>query len=352
MDLIWLTGIWESDGSTSQKNQYEYWRLTDNKLTGIGFSIRGSDTTLIDKLTILEDDGEMYYVADVIENNTPVYYKIISIGDNHFISENYEHDFPKRIEYSLINDKLKAVISSEKKQIDLSFTPLNASVEYYALIYTKGNCWDNQLPPGQQTYMKEHSKHLADLRSMGKIAIGARYSDKGFIVLKVNNEQEAEFIINQDLAIQHSMFNAEIHPLNVFYYGSISNPEQPYKMKHAVQNFQIPVLDFEKGLSFYSAIMGYQLQSMEFGGAKLGLFNSDRVEGVGAAIIKNEGLKPSKKGTIIYLYVENNLESYLKRIEANEGSIVVKKTSLGQGKGYFAIFDDPQGNRVGLYSSE
>ena len=39
-------------------------------------------------------------------------------------------------------------------------------------------------------------------------------------------------------------------------------------MTNAVQNFQIPVVDFDRALKFYNRVMGYDLKIMEFQGTK------------------------------------------------------------------------------------
>ncbi len=226
--------------------------------------------------------------------------------------------------------------------------------KYFALIYTTGANWDPSLPPSGQAYFKEHSKHLKDLREAGKIAIGARYSDKGLIVLKLSGEVEAEQILAQDPSVIHQTFKAEIHPFNAFYEGEIKHRKTSKTMTHktAVQNFQIPVIDFERAHQFYSKLMGYDMQKMEYGDAQLAMFQFDPSSGIGGNLIKSEGLTPSSTGTMVYLYADDDLQPYLDRVNQYGGKVVNPKTLIGPDMGYFAIFDDPEGNRVGLYSKK
>ena len=44
------------------------------------------------------------------------------------------------------------------------------------------------------------------------------------------------------------------------------------------------------------------------------------------------------------------LREPLARVVTAGGSIVVPKTDIGEGFGYFALFIDTEGNRVGLHS--
>ncbi len=228
--------------------------------------------------------------------------------------------------------------------------------QYFALIYTTGSAWNSELAPNEQPYFREHSKHLAQLRKADKIAIGARYSDKGLIILKVKDKAEADSIIASDTSIKYKTFKAELYPFNAFYTGTIENLNTtktiPMKTYSAIQNFQIPVSDFERAHSFYSKVMNYELNKMEYGNSKLALFQFDQRNGIGGTLIKSEGLEPSKKGTMIYLHAGNDLQPFLERVRANGGQVINEKTPLGPDMGYFAIFDDTEGNRVGLYSKD
>ncbi len=122
-------------------------------------------------------------------------------------------------------------------------------------------------------------------------------------------------------------------------------------MKNSIQNFQIPVIDFERAYDFYCKVMDYELQKLSHDNATMGIFRFDTSSGgVGGTIIKSEGLKPSKEGTMVYLNAGDDSQPYLDRVVQNGGSIFVEKTPLGPNMGCFAIFDDVEGNRVGFYS--
>lgn len=117
-DIAWIVGHWQRTNVRPGTTAYEFWEKSSEKLlTGIGFSMKGSDTTFIEKLKIELKDGTLYYVADVRENAEPVYFKFTEIHDNGFVSENPEHDFPKMISYELKDGVMTAVISDggEKK---------------------------------------------------------------------------------------------------------------------------------------------------------------------------------------------------------------------------------------------
>ena len=121
-------------------------------------------------------------------------------------------------------------------------------------------------------------------------------------------------------------------------------------VKHAIQNFQIPVTNFDRALSFYNTLMGYELESMEFEGVKLAVFRHDNDTGVGGTLIKDPGMKPSKSGTRIYLNCGEDLAPNLERAKERNADIIKEKTSLGPDMGFFAIIEDTEGNHIGLFS--
>ncbi len=100
-------------------------------------------------------------------------------------------------------------------------TEAENELAYFVVLYTLGETWDVSKQPHEQTYFKDHSAHLSELRKTSKIVLGARYSDTGMIVLKVKDEEEAKDLIHQDPAIQNKMFKAEIFPYFPFYKGCL-----------------------------------------------------------------------------------------------------------------------------------
>lgn len=132
----------------------------------------------------------------------------------------------------------------------------------------------------------------------------------------------------------------------------IASQKEVNDMITAIQNFQIPVTNFDRALKFYEALMGYDLQIMETANFKLGVFQFDPEKGAGGCIIQSDGLAPSQKGTLVYLHTGQNLQPYIDRVKEAGGNVFIDKTPLGPGMGYYGIIDDTEGNRVGLYSDE
>ena len=92
----------------------------------------------------------------------------------------------------------------------------------YIVTYTTGSAWDVSKKPNEQLYFKEHSANLSSLRKSGVIQFGARYAEKGIIIIKAATFQKAKEIIDADASVINKLFNAEVQKLNVFYDGCVS----------------------------------------------------------------------------------------------------------------------------------
>lgn len=120
--LEWLVGAWNRTNVKPGKTGYEHWKKpSEFELRGKGVSMQGKDTTFVEMITILIKDNNIYYVADVRENEKPVFFKLTEISNTGFVCENPEHDFPKKISYQLNGKDLKAQISGDGKSMDYLF---------------------------------------------------------------------------------------------------------------------------------------------------------------------------------------------------------------------------------------
>lgn len=112
--------------------------------------------------------------------------------------------------------------------------------------------------------------------------------------------------------------------------------------------FEIPVNDLSKAKLFYESILGMELVEHEMGPNKMAWFPMEQ-NGAGATgtLIHGDGHTPSLTGTIVYLSVDN-IEATLGKINNAGGKTLVPKTDIGE-HGFFAHFEDCEGNRVALH---
>ncbi len=120
-------------------------------------------------------------------------------------------------------------------------------------------------------------------------------------------------------------------------------------MKNLVAFFEIPAADFDRAVKFYETILSCKLNAMGCQTEKMAFFPEENGCCQGA-VSWTKGFNPSKDGVLVSLSVED-MEATLSAIEKNGGTITRPKTKIeAEGRGYFALFIDSEGNRVGLYS--
>ncbi|WCL50623.1 VOC family protein [Leptospira sp. GIMC2001] len=115
--------------------------------------------------------------------------------------------------------------------------------------------------------------------------------------------------------------------------------------------FEIPTKNISRATSFYESIMDIKIERIDFDGVKMGIlpYENQKVNGV---IIEAEGYEPSANGVTIYLNAGNNLQFMLDKIVKNGGKILIPKTPHADQEGFFAVFIDSEGNKLGLHSEK
>ncbi len=166
------------------------------------------------------------------------------------------------------------------------------------------------------------------------------------------SKQKMTNIVRSAIAVLALQFAACTHQSN-------PQPESPTAasgeekatspMKSHVSIFEIPAAEIPRAVEFYQAILGIKIETMEGPGMEMGVFpyEGQMVTGV---LIKGEGYEPSASGVTLYLNGGDNLQTILNKVESNGGTIVVPKTAHADESGYFALFLDTEGNKLGLHS--
>ena len=129
------------------------------------------------------------------------------------------------------------------------------------------------------------------------------------------------------------------------------NNQTTKPMNSYVSIFEIPATDLSRAIRFYEALLELKIEKYEIPGMEMGVlpYEDQAVTGV---ILKAEGYEPSPNGITIYLNGGKNLQNILDRVEPNGGKILLKKTPHADESGFFALFLDSEGNRMGLHSTE
>ena len=67
---------------------------------------------------------------------------------------------------------------------------------------------------------------------------------------------------------------------------------------------------------------------------------------------KGDDYKPTSDGAVLYLNAGNDLQPMLEKVSENGGQIIVQKTQISPEMGFFALFMDTEGNKLGLHSAQ
>lgn len=119
---------------------------------------------------------------------------------------------------------------------------------------------------------------------------------------------------------------------------------------NAITWFEIPTADFERATKFYESLLDAKLRAYP-GPEPCSLFPSED-GGVGGCIVQRQPQTPSANGTTVYLNVDGKLDATLKRAENLGTKILVPRTEIPGGFGFFACLLDSEGNHIGLHSRQ
>jgi len=119
-------------------------------------------------------------------------------------------------------------------------------------------------------------------------------------------------------------------------------------MSNRVVWADIPVVDLDRAINFYSAVLGAAVSRENVPGMRIAVLPHQESEAA-ACLIQREGERPSSAGPLVYLNVQGRLDQAIAAVEANGGKILRPKHQIGP-YGYSAVVLDSEGNRLALHS--
>lgn len=120
-------------------------------------------------------------------------------------------------------------------------------------------------------------------------------------------------------------------------------------MKCFVSIFEIPATNIMRAIEFYQFILDIQIEKMDVPEMQMGLFPTEGQMTFGV-IVQGQGYIPSRNGVTIYLDGGDDLQIILDKVVIKGGEVLVPKTLHADESGYFALFIDSEGNKLGLHS--
>jgi predicted enzyme related to lactoylglutathione lyase len=110
----------------------------------------------------------------------------------------------------------------------------------------------------------------------------------------------------------------------------------------------IPVLDLNRAIRFYSAVLGSPVQKQDYPGMSIGLLPSAGSDVSGCLFTKADE-RPSDRGLLVYLNAQGRLDEAVAAVEPNGGKVIQPKHAIGP-HGFRAVILDSEGNRIALHS--
>lgn len=114
-------------------------------------------------------------------------------------------------------------------------------------------------------------------------------------------------------------------------------------MPHPIVHIELSAHDRETAARFYSEIFGWKVEQVP----QMNYATFEAEGGPGGGF--NPVSEQYPAGSVLVYIGTEDIESSLRRIESLGGKTLVPKTEIPN-IGWFAIFSDPTGNRVGLYT--
>jgi uncharacterized protein len=119
---------------------------------------------------------------------------------------------------------------------------------------------------------------------------------------------------------------------------------------HILNWFEVPVRDFTRAKKFYETILGIDMQTETLDNVRMAYFPFFNGRPTGC-ITEDSNLTPADRGVLIYLNGDPDLSVILGRVEKAGGRIIEPKKPVSPEYGFFAIFMDTEGNKIGLHSA-
>lgn len=111
---------------------------------------------------------------------------------------------------------------------------------------------------------------------------------------------------------------------------------------YGICHIEIPSIDFNDSREFYSQVFKWKIE--ESGPDYLTFKTPDNQNGG-----FDKSHKSSHDGVLLYIEVED-IEGKLEEIVSYGGKEVQKKTKISDEYGFYALFEDPGGNKMGIWS--
>lgn len=126
-DLTWLAGCWETNNAKSGLSISEMWmKPAGDAMLGSGRTVKNGKVVDFEFVRIVQDANGLAYIPRPSANKEDTTFRLLRSSPNELVFENPAHDFPQRIIYKRVGEKLNARIEGTKdgktRAIDFPYT--------------------------------------------------------------------------------------------------------------------------------------------------------------------------------------------------------------------------------------
>lgn len=111
---------------------------------------------------------------------------------------------------------------------------------------------------------------------------------------------------------------------------------------------EIPVADIGRARAFYESVFGFKMFDMDVGGEIYPCFPDREGNGFSGALVQYDFAVPGSQGPLVYLNAYSGVNAMAGRIAAAGGKIVKEPAEIAPGFGFYALFEDTEGNLLAL----
>jgi len=120
-------------------------------------------------------------------------------------------------------------------------------------------------------------------------------------------------------------------------------------MSHRFVWIDIPVLDLDRAVAFYSAVFGEPVRIESGPGFRFGLIPHSGDDVAGCLYVPSDDNKPCPNGALVYLNADGRMAQAEAAVAANGGKVLQPSHKIGP-HGWRSVVLDSEGNRIALHS--
>lgn len=111
--------------------------------------------------------------------------------------------------------------------------------------------------------------------------------------------------------------------------------------------FDIPVVDLERSIAFYGAVLGIPISTESYEGYSFAVL--DHEKGNGGCLVPMPDAIQREGGILLYLNVHGRIQEAVAQVREKGGEVLEEIHPIGP-HGFRALVRDSEGNRLALHS--